>query len=114
MFAPIYLNLQRSVFATGASKTTFYRWLCGAEPSLRHLAALAERLSIQITIPYLNKFNKAALQLARTDELQKISTILEASGLAPEDITLLSEYHKKRIWKKVNNVLNAEDLLDEC
>ena len=114
MFAPIYLNLRNSIFATGAVKSTFYRWLCGAEPSLRHLAALDERLSITITISYLNKFIKTAKELNQTNELEKISKILSSSTLEGEDMLLLADYHKNRIWKKTTDFLTLEDSSDEC
>ena len=114
MFAPIYLNLQNSIFATGAVKSTFYRWLCGHAPSLRHLAALDERLSITITISYVNKFIKTAKELNQTNEMEKVSKILNSSTLENEDVLLLADYHKNRIWKKTTNVLTLEDLSDEC
>lgn len=100
MFAPIYSNLHRSIIATNASKTTFYRWLCGATPNLKLLATLDDKLGIKLDILYVNKFNKTAKQLTQTNEFDKITEILSLSGLGLEDKALLGDYHKNRIWKK--------------
>ena len=114
MFAPIYSNLQAATFATGTAKSTFYRWLCGVEPSLRHIASLNERLKIEIPISYLAKFIKTAKALSSTNELDKVVKTINDANLELEDMILLAEYHKNRIWKNSSNVVNAEDLCDEC
>jgi len=105
MFALIHKNLHRDEIAIFISKTTFHRWLNGGTPHLWHLNELDKVFKTNITIAYAQKFSSVALQLAQTKELAKVSEILSTSGLDADEISLLGDYHKKRIWKKMNQKL---------
>ncbi|MGE4396073.1 MAG: hypothetical protein AB7D34_01310 [Sulfurimonas sp.] len=114
MFALIHKNLYREKIATFVSKTTFHRWLNGGSPHLAHLSACDEILNTDSTVAYVRKFTGVAKQLSETNELQKVNEILKISGLEKDDITLLENHHKNRIWRKNTEILTAREESHEC
>lgn len=114
MFALIHKNLYREKIATFVSKTTFHRWLNGGSPHLAHLSACDEILNTDSKIAYVRKFSSVAKQLSETNELQKVNEILKVSGLEKDDMTLLENHHKNRIWRNSTVILAMGDISHEC
>jgi len=103
MFAIIHINLHTDRIAHFINKSTFSRWCNGGSPSFVVLSKINEILNLHLTLEYVAKFSRIALQLSNTNEPAKINEILKLSYIEEDDKKLLADYHKNRIWRNLRH-----------
>lgn len=109
LFATIYSNLQSQKIANFLTKTTYYRWLNGSMPHISIIYKCNEILHNDMPLAYIHNFITVASKLKNTNELEKVTEIVKNSSIKEEDKKLLSEYHKRRVWRNANKSLDIND-----
>jgi len=78
-------------------------------PHLSIIYKCNEILSNEMPLSYIYNFITVADKLKKTNELAKVADIVKSSSLEEDDKKLLSEYHKRRVWRNANKSLDIND-----